>query len=323
MADTTATAATEVAAATETPVETPAVETPAVETPAETPAAEGEETNTVSSDGQNIKVFVGNIDYKVTDEQLKEFFKDLKFVDAAINKRKDVSVGYGFITFDDEEEAKKCVEQYDKKDFQGRPLKVELAKEKTETTKRRSSKRNLRGKGRRSNNSFRRRKNANKDNKKDSEASADEASSNEEGKNESSGSESNTEGSSKNKSRFRKTKRYRQRKPREGGEPSKTTIYVANLPFKTDDEKLKEAFKDYEVSNVHVARYKGGKSKGFGFIEVKDEEEQKKILVECSNKIIDGRAISLKVALNFTKEEAANMENAVENTEAIAVAAEN
>jgi len=75
MADTTATAATEVAAATETPVETPAVETP-VETPVEN--QEGEETNTVSSDGQNIKVFVGNIDYKVTDEQLKEFFKDLK-----------------------------------------------------------------------------------------------------------------------------------------------------------------------------------------------------------------------------------------------------
>jgi len=317
MADTTATAATEVAAATETPVETPAVETPV-----ETPAAEGEETNTVSSDGQNIKVFVGNIDYKVTDEQLKEFFKDLKFVDAAINKRKDVSVGYGFITFDDEEEAKKCVEQYDKKDFQGRPLKVELAKEKTETTKRRSSRRNLRGKGRRSNNSFRRRKNTNKDNKKESEASADEASSNEEGKNESSGSESNTEGSSKKRS-FRKQKKYRQRKPREGGEPSKTTIYVANLPFKTDDEKLKEAFKDYEVSKVHVARYKGGKSKGFGFIEVENEEEQKKILVECSNKIIDGRAISLKVALNFTKEEAANIENAVETTEAIAVAAEN
>jgi RNA recognition motif-containing protein len=308
------------AATTETPVETPAVETPAAETPAaETP--EVAEENSVSSDGQFIKVFVGNIDYKVTDEQLKEFFKDLKFVDAAINKRKDVSVGYGFITFDDEEEAKKCVEQFDKKDFQGRPLKVELAKEKTETTKRRGSRRNMRGKGRRSNNSFRRRKNTDKDSKKESEGSADEGSSNDEGKTESSGSESNTEGSNKKRS-FRK-KRFRQRKPREGGEPSKTTIYVANLPFKTDDEKLREAFKDYEVSKVHVARYKGGKSKGFGFIEVENEEVQKKILVECSNKIIDGRAISLKVALNFTKEEAEKMENAVENTEAIAVAAEN
>jgi len=301
MAETTAT--TEVTAASEAPVETPVVETPAEETTTE------------------IKVFVGNIDYKVTDEQLKEYFKDLKFVDAAINKRKDVSVGYGFITFDDEEEAKKCVEQFDKKDFQGRPLKVELAKEKSETAKRRGSRRNMRGKGRR-NNSFRRRKSSDKINKKESEASADE-SSNEEAKNESSGSESNTEGTTKNKTRFRKQKRSRQRKPREGGEPSKTTIYVANLPFKTDDEKLKEAFKDYKVSKVHVARYKGGKSKGFGFIEVENEEEQKKILVECSNKIIDDRAISLKVALNFTKEEAANIEGAVENTEAIAVAAEN
>jgi len=300
-------------AATETPVETPAV------------AQEAAEVETVSSEGSNIKVFVGNIDYKVTDEQLKEFFKDVKFVDAAINKRKDVSVGYGFITFDDEEEAKKCVEQFDKKEFQGRPLKVELAKEKTETTKRRGSRRNMRGKGRRSNNSFRRRKNSDKDSKKESEASADEGSSNDEGKTESSGSESNTEGSNKNKSRFRKQKRFRQRKPREGGEPSKTTIYVANLPFKTDDDKLREAFKDYEdsISKVHVARYKGGKSKGFGFIEVENEEVQKKILVECSNKIIDGRAISLKVALNFTKEEAEKIENAVENPEAIAVAAEN
>jgi len=307
-------------ATTETPVETPAVETPAAEVPAATPEA-AEEENSVSSDGQHIKVFVGNIDYKVTDEQLKEFFKDVKFVDAAINKRKDVSVGYGFITFDDEEEAKKCVEQFDKKEFQGRPLKVELAKEKTETTKRRGSRRNLRGKGRRSNNSFRRRKNNDKKEKKESEASADEASSNEEGKNESSGSESNTEGSNKNKTRYRK-KNFKHRKPREGGEPSKTTIYVANLPFKTDDEKLKEAFKDYEISKVHVARYKGGKSKGFGFIEVENEEVQKKILVECSNKIIDGRAISLKVALNFSKEDAEKIENAVENTEAIAAAAE-
>lgn len=53
-------------AATETPVETPAV------------AQEAAEVETVSSEGNNIKVFVGNIDYKVTDEQLKEFFKDLK-----------------------------------------------------------------------------------------------------------------------------------------------------------------------------------------------------------------------------------------------------
>jgi len=56
--------------------ETPATETPAVEVPAEN--VEGEETNTVSSEGNTIKVFVGNLDYKVTDEQLKEFFKDLK-----------------------------------------------------------------------------------------------------------------------------------------------------------------------------------------------------------------------------------------------------
>jgi RNA recognition motif-containing protein len=297
MADTAAVAATE------TPVETP-VETPEVE-----------------ESSSEIKVFVGNVDYKVTDEQLKEFFKDLKFVDAAISKRNDKSVGYGFITFDDEEEAKKCVEQFDKKDFQGRPLKVELAKEKSETTKRRGSRRNMRGKGRRT--SFRRRKSTEKDSKKESEASADEGSSNEEGKNESSGSESNTESSSKNKSRFRKQKKRQQRKPREGGEPSKTTIYVANLPFKTDNEKLKEAFKDYDVSKVHVARYKGGKSKGFGFIEVENEEVQKKVLHECSNKIIDGRAISLKVALNFTKEEAEKIENEVEPAEAVAAAAEN
>ncbi len=56
MAETAPVAATEATAATENPVETP---------------VEVEETN-------EIKVFVGNIDYKVTDEQLKEFFKDLK-----------------------------------------------------------------------------------------------------------------------------------------------------------------------------------------------------------------------------------------------------
>jgi len=53
-------AETAAVAATETPVETP-VETPEVE-----------------ESSSEIKVFVGNVDYKVTDEQLKEFFKDLK-----------------------------------------------------------------------------------------------------------------------------------------------------------------------------------------------------------------------------------------------------
>lgn len=40
------------------------------------------------------------------------------------------------------------------------------------------------------------------------------------------------------------------------GEPSKTTLFVGNLPFSTDDEGLKDILKNYRVKSAHVVKRK-------------------------------------------------------------------
>ena len=83
------------------------------------------------------------------------------------------------------------------------------------------------------------------------------------------------------------------------GEPSKTVVFVANLPFSIDDDGLKDIFKDYNVTSAHVVRRRvGGRSKGFGFVELSDEEEQKKALEGLKDVESEGRVLVIKVALS-------------------------
>jgi RNA recognition motif-containing protein len=86
-------------------------------------------------------------------------------------------------------------------------------------------------------------------------------------------------------------------KPAAEGPLSKTTLFVANLPFKVDNEKLAAIFKDFSVKNAKVVTLRNGRSKGFGFVEVKDEKEQGRVLQELQNVQVDGRELIIKVAL--------------------------
>jgi RNA recognition motif-containing protein len=97
--------------------------------------------------------------------------------------------------------------------------------------------------------------------------------------------------------------RINRRRPRNAGftktgEPSKTVVFVANLPFSINDDGLKEIFKDYNVSSAHVVNRRGGRSKGFGFVELADEEEQKKALEGLKDVESEGRTLVIKVALS-------------------------
>lgn len=82
------------------------------------------------------------------------------------------------------------------------------------------------------------------------------------------------------------------------GEPSKTIVFVANLPFSINDDGLKDIFKDYNVASAHVVRRRGGRSKGFGFVTFVDEEEQKKALEGLKTVMSEGRELVIKVALS-------------------------
>jgi len=79
----------------------------------------------------NTKLYVGNLSYEVTDEQLTEIFsKAGKVVSATVLKDQysGRSRGFGFVEMGSEEEAKKAIESLNEKDFEGRKMIVNEAR---------------------------------------------------------------------------------------------------------------------------------------------------------------------------------------------------
>ncbi|MEE4287228.1 MAG: RNA-binding protein [Mariniphaga sp.] len=72
-------------------------------------------------------------------------------------------------------------------------------------------------------------------------------------------------------------------------------IYVGNLPYSVVEEDLREIFEEYgEVSSVKIINDKlTGRSKGFGFVEMDDDDEAKKAIEELNNADLSGRNIKV------------------------------
>jgi RNA recognition motif-containing protein len=80
----------------------------------------------------------------------------------------------------------------------------------------------------------------------------------------------------------------------------KTTLFVANLPFKMDDDQFAKVFKDAALAykSAHVVKnQRSGRSKGFGFVEFENEQDQQKALAAVNKKVVDERELVVKVAL--------------------------
>jgi len=78
-----------------------------------------------------MKVYVGNLPYKVDDRALKEMFSEYGEVTEAVvisDKYSGRSKGFGFVTFANDEDAKKAIEAMNGKDMEGRELKVNEAR---------------------------------------------------------------------------------------------------------------------------------------------------------------------------------------------------
>ncbi len=74
-------------------------------------------------------------------------------------------------------------------------------------------------------------------------------------------------------------------------------IYVGNLPFSVDEEKLKEIFSGYETEEVTLIKDKfNGRSKGFGFVVISDDEAAKKAIEEFNDKEVEGRPLKVSEA---------------------------
>lgn len=74
-------------------------------------------------------------------------------------------------------------------------------------------------------------------------------------------------------------------------------LYIGNLPWSVDEEGLKELFAGYTPDEVALIKDKfSGRSKGFGFVTISDDEAAKKAMSEMNEKEVDGRQIKVTEA---------------------------
>ncbi len=75
-------------------------------------------------------------------------------------------------------------------------------------------------------------------------------------------------------------------------------VYVGNLPWSVDQEKLKEMFSSFgEITEATVISDKfSGRSKGFGFVTFANEADAAKAVTEMNEKDVEGRALKVNEA---------------------------
>lgn len=83
----------------------------------------------------NKKLYVGNLDYSVTGDKLNELFSQAgTVVSADVISFKDTgrSKGFGFVEMGSDEDAKKAIEMFNEKEYEGRSMVVNEARPREE-----------------------------------------------------------------------------------------------------------------------------------------------------------------------------------------------
>jgi RNA recognition motif-containing protein len=75
-------------------------------------------------------------------------------------------------------------------------------------------------------------------------------------------------------------------------------IYAGNLSYNMADDSLKALFEQFgAVTSAKIIRHQDtGRSKGFGFVEMPNEEEAEKAIQGLNNSEVDGRNIRVNRA---------------------------
>lgn len=75
-------------------------------------------------------------------------------------------------------------------------------------------------------------------------------------------------------------------------------IYLGNLSYKVRENDLQNILAEYgEIASCKIIKDREtGKSKGFGFIEMPNDDEAEKLIEELNGAELDGRTIVVKEA---------------------------
>lgn len=75
-------------------------------------------------------------------------------------------------------------------------------------------------------------------------------------------------------------------------------IYVGNLPYRMSEAELREVFAEFgEVVRAKIVKDKDtNRSKGFGFVEMSNDNDGKRAIEALNNKEVNGRALRINEA---------------------------
>ncbi|EGW31570.1 uncharacterized protein SPAPADRAFT_62182 [Spathaspora passalidarum NRRL Y-27907] len=224
------------------------------------------------------RIYIGNVDFKATEEEVKELFKDLSVTDVEIpfkeTTRGDSTfkrhLGFAFVQFETKEDADKAIAEFNGKKLQRRNIFIKKAvpppteEEKKERAEIYKAKREeyLKEKAERR---------AEAQKKREERAAAGEDG---------------------------------EKAP--DGKPSTDTIFITNLDYKVTHKVLTSYFKDLKPKWVHVPLRKTHNriahrrpfNRGIAFVKFLDEETQKKAVEEFNGKEINGRNIIVDIAVD-------------------------
>ncbi|CAI7591387.1 unnamed protein product [Penicillium discolor] len=308
-----------------------------------TPSTQAADAAAASAD-EGRRLYIGNLAYATTEEELKEFFKTytIETTSIPVNPRTNRPVGYAFVDIATAAEASAAIEALSGKEILQRKVSVQLARKPepaeakegaasggegasgAEGRKRAGGRGRGRGRARgRGGRTGRSR--AAQDGQEATEAPVSETPL---------ADTTNEKDTASKAGETRAARPQKQRGPPEDGIPSKTKVMVANLPYDLTEDKLKEIFAAYEPVSAKVAlrpiprfmikklqaRNERRKTRGFGFVNLASEELQAKAVSEMNGKDIDGRVIAVKVAIDSPGKEDDDI-NAVAETEETAAPA--
>ncbi len=83
----------------------------------------------------SISIYAGNLSYNVTDEELRRAFSEFgEVLDVKIITDRETgrAKGFGFVEMENKDDAENAISALDGKELQGRNMKVNLAKPKTD-----------------------------------------------------------------------------------------------------------------------------------------------------------------------------------------------
>lgn len=83
-----------------------------------------------------MNIYVGNLDFKVTEEELESLFGEFGTVESAkliIDKYSGRSKGFGFVIMDNQEEANAAIQELNGKAFKSRDMVVNEARPRRES----------------------------------------------------------------------------------------------------------------------------------------------------------------------------------------------